>query len=215
MSWVKTEQEALVATFRAADPDAPTLCEGWNVRRLLAHLTQREQGPVASITDAISRKPPGQEPGLNKLTTGAATPQGYEALIDRFSRGAPRWSPLSWASERLNFVEYVIHHEDIRRAGPEPAKPRDLPEAEQQAVWQQLGMLARLGLRKSPVPVRLATPTGQSRVVKAGDGVTLTGEPVELALWISGRRRAAQVTVTGSAEATEAFQAWAHTEHTE
>lgn len=211
MSWVKNEQEALVATFRAADPEAPTLCDGWNVRRLLAHLTQREQGPIASITDAASRKPPGEEPGLSKLTSRATTPQGYDALIDRFSRGAPRWSPLNWAAERLNFVEYVIHHEDIRRAGPEPATPRDLPEAEQQAVWQQLGMLARLGLRKAPVGVRLATPAGQSRVVKPGDGVTLTGEPVELALWVSGRRRVAQVAVTGSDDAINAFQAWAET----
>ena len=117
MSWVKQEQDSLVETFRSTDPDAPTLCEGWNVRRLLAHLTQREQGPVARIADSVARKPPGQEPRLNKLTSQARTPQGYEALIDRFTRGAPRWSPMSWAAGRLNFVEYLIHHEDIRRAG--------------------------------------------------------------------------------------------------
>lgn len=209
MGWVKTEQEALVATFRAADPDAPTLCDGWNVRRLLAHLTQRDQGPIASIIDAFSRRPPGQEPGLNKLTSKAATQEGYDALIDRFSRGAPRWSPMSWAAEKINFVEYLIHHEDIRRAGAEPARPRDLPPAEQEAVWQQVGTLAKLGLRKSPVGVRLATPQGQSRDLKSGDGVTLTGEPVELALFVSGRRDAAQVEVTGPSEAVDAFQAWA------
>lgn len=212
MGWVKNEQQALVQTFRDSDPDAPTLCEGWNVRRLLAHLTQREQVPLAIITDAVSRKPPGQEPGLSKLTSRAQTPEGYGALIDRFSHGAPRWSPMSWAAEKLNFVEYLIHHEDIRRAGAEPAQPRDLPEAEQQAVWQQLGLFARMGLRRAPGPVRLATPGGQSRVVKAGDGVTLTGEPVELALWLSGRRGPAQVELTGSPEAVEAFQAWAKTQ---
>ena len=82
-------------------------------------------------------------------------------------------------------------------------------EAEQDAVWQQLGMFARLGLRKAPVGVRLATPDGKTRVVKAGDGVTVTGEPVELALWVSGRRAPARVAVTGSPEAVEAFWAWA------
>ena len=117
---------------------------------------------------------------------------------------------MSWAADRLNFVEYLIHHEDIRRAGAKPAGPRELPEAEQDAVWYQLGLLAKLGLRNSPVGVRLATPKGKSRVVKAGDGVTLTGEPVELALWVSGRRGPAQVAVTGSQEAIDAFQAWAH-----
>lgn len=209
MSWVRREQAALVTTLRNSDPDAPTLCAGWNVRRLLAHLTQREQGPLATLSDAISRKPPGEEPGLSRLTGAARTPEGYSALIDRFDQGPPRWSPMNWAAERINFLEYLIHHEDIRRASPEPAEPRDLPEAEQQAVWQQLALFAGLGLRRAPVGVRLATPQGVSRTVRAGDGVALTGDPVELALWINGRRDAARVAVTGSAEAVAAFEAWA------
>ena len=92
-------------TFRTTDPDAPTLCEGWNVRRLLAHLTQREHSLIARIVDSVARKSPGQEPGLNKLTSQAETPRGYDALIDRFTQGAPHWSPMSWAADRLNFVE--------------------------------------------------------------------------------------------------------------
>jgi uncharacterized protein (TIGR03085 family) len=208
MSWVHAEQDALVRTLRSANPDAPTLCEGWDVRRLLAHLVQREQGPVAGLKDALARRPPGQEPGLSRLTERARSPYGYARLIDRFVAGAPAWSPMSWAAEKINFVEYVIHHEDVRRGGDAPAEPRELSAEQQDAVWGQLGLFA-LGLRRSPVGVRLATPTGQVRVAKAGDGVTLAGEPVELALWISGRRDAAHVAVTGSPEAVEAFQAWA------
>lgn len=211
MNWTKQEQDLLVETFRATDPDAPTLCEGWNVRRLLAHLTQREQSPMGRILDSAARKPPGQEPRLNKLTTQATTRPGYDALIEQFIQGPRRWSPMSWAGDRFNLVEYLIHHEDIRRAGTQPAKPRQLPEAEQDAVWQQLGLLAKLGLRKSPGGVRLATPQAKSRVVKAGVGVTLTGDPLELALWLSGRRRPARVAVTGPPEAIDAFRAWAHT----
>ncbi|QDP94625.1 TIGR03085 family protein [Microlunatus elymi] len=209
MTWVEQEKTALVATFRSSDAEAPTLCEGWNVRRLLAHLIQREQRPAGVLGDVISRKPPGQEPGLTKLTGTAMTPAGYQELIDRFSRDTPRWSPMSWAAEKLNLVEYVIHHEDIRRAGTEPAEPRDLPEDEQLAIRRQLGTLAKLGLRKAPVGVRLATPQGESREIKPGDGVTLTGDPVELALWVSGRRDAAHVNVTGDPGAVNAFQTWA------
>ncbi|MGI3782463.1 MAG: TIGR03085 family metal-binding protein [Janthinobacterium lividum] len=209
MSWVVAEQEALVQTLRAANPDASTLCDGWDVRRLVAHLVQREQDAVAGLKDAVARKPPGQEPGLTRLADRARSPYGYARLIDRFAAGAPAWSPMSWAADRLSFVEYVIHHEDIRRGGSDPLEPRTLPGAEQDAVWQQLGLVAKLGLRKSPVGVRLATTTGQTRVVKTGDGVTLTGEPVELALWVSGRRGPARVAVTGSPDAIEQFQAWA------
>lgn len=209
MGWVAQEKAALVETLRTTDPDAPTLDDGWDVRRLLAHLVQRESGSIAGLTDVIARKPPGQEAGLTKLTDRARSPQGYARLVDRFVAGPPRWSPMSWAAEKINFVEYVIHHEDIRRGGPVPAEPRELPADEQDAVWQQLGLFA-LSLKRSPVGVRLATPRGQTRVAKGGDGVTLTGEPVELALWISGRRGPAQVAVTGSPEAVEAFQSWAN-----
>jgi len=209
MSWVAEEQDALVQTLRSANPDASTLCDGWDVRRLVAHLVQREQDAVAALKDSVARKPPGQEPGLTKLAERARSPYGYARLIDRFAAGAPAWSPFSWAADKINFVEYVIHHEDVRRGGPDPLEPRTLPAAEQDAVWQQLGMFARLGLRKSPVGVRLATPDGKTRVVKAGDGVTLTGEPVELALWVSGRRAPARVAVTGSPDAVDSFQSWA------
>ncbi len=208
MSWVGQEKDALVATLRAADPDAPTLDEGWDVRRLVAHLVQREQGPVAMVTDAVARRPPGQEPGLTKLCSRARSPQGYAALVDRFVAGPPVWSPMRWAAEQLNLLEYVIHHEDVRRGGPTPAEPRVLDEDQQDAVWGQLGLFA-LALRRAPVGVTLATPRGQTRTAKKGEGVTLTGEPVELALWVSGRRSAAHVEVTGSPGAQSEFRGWA------
>jgi len=207
MSRVSQEKDALVATLRAADPDAPTLDEGWDVRRLVAHLVQREQAPVAGVTDAVARRPPGQEPGLSRLTDRARSPQGYAALVDRFVGGPPRWSPLSWASEQLNLLEYLIHHEDVRRGGPAPAAPRALSEDVETAVWGQLGLFA-LALRKAPVGVTLRTPDGRTRTAKAGEGVTLTGEPLELALWISGRRPVARVEVTGSPDELARFCGW-------
>ena len=209
MAWVTQEKQALIATLRAADPTAPTLDEGWDVRRLLAHLVQREQGPVAMVKDARAKQPPGQEPNLSALVDGTTKPGGYEALIDRFESGPPAWSPMKWAAEKLNLVEYVIHHEDIRRGGSDPDAPRMLPAAENEAIWGQLGMLAKLGFRKAPVGVHLATPSGRHNVVKKGAGVTITGDPVELALYVSGRRSAAKVEITGPDEQVLRFNDWA------
>lgn len=209
MSWVEDEKTALVATLHETPPEADTLCEGWDVRQLLAHLVQREQGPVAMIKDAVARRPPGQEPGLSELADAARTPQGYADLVARFDAGPPRWSPMSWAGPLVNLTEYVIHHEDIRRGGADPAEPRVLPDGQQQAIWKQQGPLARIALRSAPVGVRLATPAGASRTAKKGDGVTVTGEPVELALYVSGRRESARVAVTGSPDAVESFAKWA------
>lgn len=209
MGWASTEKKALVDTLRRADADASTLCTGWSTRRLLAHLVQREQDAVGSIGDAISRPKPGQEKNLGRLADGASTPEGYAALVDRFVAGPPRWSPMSWASEQVNLVEYVVHHEDVRRGGVVAAEPRTLPPAQLKAVWKQLSLMGRLTFRRSPVPVVLAVPGGASAAVKKGDDpVVITGEPVELALYVTGRRAAAHVQVSGPPAAVASFQSW-------
>ena len=208
MGWASTEKTALVDTLRRTEPTAATLCTGWDARRLLAHLVQREQDVPGGIVDAIQHPAPGQEPRLGRLAEPAGTPEGYASLIDRFLEGAPRWSPLSWASEQVNLLEYVIHHEDVRRADP-AAGPRDLPLSQSRQIWRQLAVLARLRLRRSPVAVTLRLPSGEQKVVRSGeDPVVLTGEPVELALHTSGRRSVAQVQVSGPRASVEAFQAW-------
>jgi uncharacterized protein (TIGR03085 family) len=209
MGWAETEKTALVQTLRRADPEAGTLCAGWNTRRLLAHLVQREQDPRGGLGDAVLRAEPGQEKYLGRLAEAAATPEGYAALVDRFVAGPPRWSPMSWASEQLNLLEYVIHHEDIRRGGSTSPGPRVLPEHERQRIWQQLPLMARLRYRAAPVGVVLAgLDSARVTVKKGAPTVTLKGEPVELALYTSGRRTAAHVQVSGAPEAVERFRAW-------
>ena len=210
MGWVEQEKKSLVTTLRSCDPSAPTLDEGWDVARLLAHLVQREQGMAGMIKDAVARKPPGQEPSLNELVAGTKAPGGFEALIDRFVDGPPTLSPMNWAAEKFNLAEYTIHHEDIRRAGASPAEPRELPNGQTDAIWGQLSLLGRAGLRPSPVGVHLATSDGRHKIAKKGAGVTIVGDPVELALYVSGRRSAAKVDVTGPSELVGKFQAWAN-----
>jgi hypothetical protein len=84
-----------------------------------------------------------------------------------------------------------------------------LPEHERQRIWQQLPLMARLRYRAAPVGVVLAGLDGARVTVKKGaPTVTLKGEPVELALYTSGRRTAAHVQVSGAPEAVERFRAW-------
>jgi uncharacterized protein (TIGR03085 family) len=209
MPWVETERSSLVETLRSTDPDAPTLCVGWDTRHLLAHLVQREHSPAASVGDVVVKRPPGEEKYLGRLVDGARSPEGYQRLVDRFLAGPPRWSPMSWAGESFNLVEYVIHHEDVRR-GSGSRTPRALPADQERAVWDKLKLFGRLSYRKSPVGVTLALPDGTRSVVKLADqSVVLTGAPVELALYVSGRRQAAAVEVTGPPETLAQFEAWA------
>lgn len=210
MAWSTRERQAMAETFRSTDPDGPTLDDGWTVRHVLAHLVLRDQDPVAGIKDLAARRPPGQERELGRLVDSARTPQGYTALIDRFLVGPPRWSPLSWGGgDRASLVEYVVHHEDVRRGGPGDVAPRTLPAGQAEAVWRQLPVVGRLKVRTAPVGVTLEWPDHQVLVVKRAEpGVVLRGQPVELALYLSGRREAAEVGVLGDPEAVARFQAW-------
>ena len=206
------ERQALAETFRAADPDGPTLDEGWTVRHLLAHLVQREQDLAGATKDMVQRRPPGEEKQLGRLVDDARTPAGYAALVERFVAGPPRWSPFHWAAERVNLLEYVVHHEDVRRGSLGDVVPRTLPDGQLAALWAQLPFVGRMRYRTAPVGVTLEWPGHQVHVVKRAEpGVVLRGQPVELALYVTGRRTAAEVGVFGEPAAVTRFEDWVAT----
>lgn len=209
MPWVQDERQALATTLASTDPDQPTLCEGWTVRHLLAHLVQREREPLSRFADQLARPVPGHEKRMGRLVDGARSPEGYDALVTRFARGPSRLSPMGWADEAVNLLEYVIHHEDVRRGAGRTPEARPLPTKEQAAIWSRLRLMARLGYRRAPVGVELALPSGERyRAREAADAVLLTGDPVELLLHASGRRRAANVELTGAPGAVQRFETW-------
>ncbi|HEU5043477.1 MAG TPA: TIGR03085 family metal-binding protein [Nocardioidaceae bacterium] len=209
MTWVEGERRSLAADFRAADPNAPTLCAGWTTRHLCAHLVQREHAMLRNVWDQAMTKAPGEEPFLRRLVDDAGTPDGYTALVDRFEAGPSRRSLMSRFDEAVNLVEYVVHHEDLRR-GSGPVPPRDLPAAELAEIWRRARLILKRAYRKAPVGVELAPDGGRVAPVKSGPSVvTVAGSPLELILHAFGRRGAADVRVDGSADDVDSFTRWA------
>lgn len=207
LRWSEPERHALAATFREVGPGAPTLCEGWRSEDLLAHLVLREARPWVIALDMTAGAKPGKEPRQSEIAESARTAGGYAALVDELlsSDGLRLTRRLGDAA---NLVEFVVHHEDLRRAGDDPQPPRRLPGAMQEAVWSRLRPLARMALRSSPVGVVLVSSTGPRTVARRGaDSVALVGEPVELALYLLGREEQAKVEVLGAPETRAAFEA--------
>jgi uncharacterized protein (TIGR03085 family) len=201
VSYSRDERLALSALLDEAGPDAPTLCEGWTTGDLAAHLVLRERrpdaaagllgGPLAGYTTRVQSK-------IRRKTP-------FPELVEMFRSGPPKMSymALPGMDERSNVVEYFVHHEDVRRAGPD-WEPREIGRGESRALWQRL-RAARFMLRKAPVGVELARddaaddgPSYRITAKNATPAVTVIGSPAELTMWVLGRTAAARVRFDGT-----------------
>ncbi len=169
-------------------PDAPTLCEGWTTLDLAGHLVLREHfkrwGP-----ERLSQE---------KL-------HGLGPLVDQLRAGAPL---LPWRLPKvrtlLNGVEYVIHHEDVRRANGLPRRT-DRPDIDDLA-WRVVGLTGWSVARKiRPYGLAIIQPDRASRSFGRSPRAALIGQPLELLLYLSGRRDAAAVRVDGDPGAVAAL----------
>jgi uncharacterized protein (TIGR03085 family) len=102
--------------------------------------------------------------------------------------------------------EMFIHHEDVRRAQT-GWEPRQLDDATVKALGRGLAIMARLTLAKAPARVSLRTQEGKTlATVGRGPELTVTGEPQELLLFISGRD-AVRLEFDGETAAIDAVRA--------
>jgi uncharacterized protein (TIGR03085 family) len=207
VSYSRDERRALCSLLDKTGPDAPTLCEGWTTGDLAAHLVLRERrldaaagvagGPLAGYTARVQQRLRSRIP--------------FPDLVRMIRSGPPALSvmALPGMDERMNAVEFFVHHEDVRRAAP-GWEPRELGSGESDMLWHRLRM-ARFMLRKAPVGVELArddidtgTDTGADgasyRITarNATPAVTVVGSPAELTIWVMGRRTAARVRMDGT-----------------
>jgi uncharacterized protein (TIGR03085 family) len=190
------ERATLADLLEEAGPEAPTCCEGWTTAHLAAHLVVRERRPDAMLGFGIERVSP-RNPLTrwshaleDRLRRGTAYPE----LVARVRSGPPAWSPLRVpAVDRLvDTAEFAVHAEDVRRAQP-GWQPRALTRADQDALWGTAKGFARLARR--PLLLRRSDAPGVEHRVGSGEPRTVTGEPMELLLWLSGRRSVARVDV--------------------
>ncbi len=199
----RLERQELCDLFLEVGPDAPTLCAGWTTRDLAAHLVVRESRPDAAV--GIIVKPLA---GYADSVQAKVAMRPWSELVRDVRTGPPLLSVfrLPGAQGLADPFEFVIHHEDVRRARPDWV-PRELPTAEQDLLWQRLARAGRLLARSSPVGVALRrSDTGEMIIAKAGTpSVTLVGEPLELLLRLYGRSECV-VDVDGPADVAARFE---------
>jgi len=202
MTAAQRERAALVETMRTVGPESPTLCGDWTTRDLAAHLVVREGRLDTTPGIAV----PFLAGYTEKVRRQAAESTDWEVLLDKVASGPPLYSPFKIFDPVANMGEMFIHHEDVRRAKA-GWEPRPLDDATVRALGRGLTIMARLTLAKAPARVTVRTPQGKGLVtVGRGPELTITGEPQELLLFISGRD-AVRLTFDGDAALVDAVRA--------
>jgi uncharacterized protein (TIGR03085 family) len=200
MSTSSRERAELADLLDELGPAAPTCCAGWTTAHLAAHLVVRDRRPDALPGYGLEQLNPSLGAWAHRLEDRLRTSTGYCEVVSRVRSGPPRWLPIGWpkVGDVLNTTEYVIHHEDVRRGQPGWA-PRALPPGVQDELWRALAFFGRRAAGDVPggLVLRRSDATGTERTAGGGDPLTtVTGEPLELLLWCSGRKDVARVEVS-------------------
>lgn len=198
------ERAALCDLFDALGPDAPTLCGDWTTADLAAHLVVRERNPLSAPGILVG----GRFEGITeKLMERELDRHGYPGVVERVRTGPPLGPMALRPVGRLaNTIEFVVHHEDVRRPAGLGARPGDEPL--QRAVWGLLRRGARLLVargRLGTTPLRLVWPGADPIQANGlgGGGALITGDPVEVLLHIYGRQAHADAVLSGDEKAVE------------
>ncbi|MEU9931989.1 MULTISPECIES: maleylpyruvate isomerase family mycothiol-dependent enzyme [Streptomyces] len=182
---VHAERAALtddLARLDAGQWDAPSLCEGWTVHDVAAHLVDTARttriGFVAGLVRARFDFDRQNARGVER-ERGASPQETLERLRRVASRTTTPPAPLD-----TRLVEEVVHGEDIRRA---VGLVRSYPQG---AVVRALRLQARTpasfgGAKELVARVRL---TATDADLSIGEGPDVTGPVLSLLLAVSGRR---------------------------
>ena len=201
-SLARRERHDLCDLALEVGADAPTRCGEWTVKQLVAHLLVREHRPWAAAGIII---PP--LAGLTERSMERMARRDFGVLVEKLRDPGLNVYRLPPAEVMLNTLEYLVHHEDIRRAVP-GWEPRELPDADLGLIWRLGRGSGKLMARRLGVPVRIRrSDTGAEAVLASGDDpVVVTGPPVEVVLFLFGRGYARDLTFDGPTERVAAVK---------
>lgn len=199
----RRERHALCDLALALGPDAPTLCGGWDVRDMVAHLLVRENSPTGAMGITISPLS-----GLTDRAMERVSRQVFPAMVATLRDPGLTPYRLPVVERLANTVEYFVHHEDLRRAQPDWG-PRDLRASDEDTLWSLLRGAGMLALRSADVPIvvkRSDLPDNSMTLKHGQDPVTVTGRPSELVLFAFGRHELHDIAVDGPPDAVRRLQ---------
>lgn len=173
---LREERRAIVTTMRSLDTKtfetAPTLCDGWAPRDILAHV----MGVDRALPEYM--RAGGWVSTGNELIVRKTRARSSEELLADAERWIDRPAPWTRMSALWLLGDNAIHHQDVLRP---LGRTREIPEATRAAMLREAALLGARRLLHYRVE-----PTDGGRAM--GRGEVVRGTTEALALWLAGRQ---------------------------
>lgn len=177
-------RQSLLSTFERLDDDqwnVRSLCEGWTIRELLAHLVLAARPPARRYIVAVARARGSFEEANKALARVDGRRPVDELLSDYRSVLEHRFSPPGWP-QAAPLSDILLHSLDVRiPLGLKPEQPADHYEPVLELLFSRAG---RSFARAGRPAVRW---TATDREWSHGAGQSVCGSIADLALTVAGR----------------------------
>ena len=176
----RTELADLMQTFTDAEWETPSLCDGWRVREVAAHLTLAHTTLRQGLGPTIRARG-----GFNRMIYQTAMRQAELPVEDfpvllRAMVGSRRKAPFISDLEPL--IDQLVHGQDmVRPLGRERSMPTDAAATAAQRAWS-MGFPFRAAKR-----LRGFELVSTDHAWRAGEGVAIEAPIAELLLLVTGR----------------------------
>jgi uncharacterized protein (TIGR03083 family) len=173
----RAELADFLTTLTAEEWDAPSLCTGWRVRDVVAHMLSYEELSTVGLVRRLSKGPGGAnaagvaemgDPGPDELVAfvrGHLEPRGFTAFF----------------GGRIALTDGMIHHQDIRRP---LGRPREIPAERLRVVLEFAAFAPPIKAKPRIKGLGLHAPDVGWR---KGDGPLVEGPGEALLMAIAGR----------------------------
>ncbi|WP_067822203.1 maleylpyruvate isomerase family mycothiol-dependent enzyme [Nocardia inohanensis] len=182
LSAVTDERRQLAALLRTLSPqqwNTESLCAGWLVRDVVAHLLYAST-PLPAYLLEVARAG-GSNDRLNDLYIRRGRTMTLDELLTAFE-STIRPGPLTRSAPRIILADTFIHHQDIRRP---LGLPREIPEQRLAALLRHPDPFLRPRRRMRGLRFTATDVDWQH-----GDGPTVQGPGEAIVMAIAGRSAA-------------------------
>lgn len=179
----RTDLAEFLATLTPEQWQTESLCTGWTVKDVVAHVVSYEELNLAGLLKRFAK---GRVVHANEVGVAEYSTMSTDELLEFLNRHLRPQGLTAGFGGMIGLVDGTVHHQDIRRA---LGRPRTVPAQRLGRILPLVPGNPRLGAGRRIKGLRLRANDVEW---EHGSGPEVTGTGEALLLAMTGRRQAAE-----------------------